>query len=148
MSPYSHWDASRSWYKNNSLRKMSGLVSKWIMEDSRLENSRYPSEWVSEWVTGSGLPRVYRDKQRGCAWSSAKRSDFYDSQSNEIFTLRTQIFFLLDRKLLLYSTLLKTISISFLIVFLGGVNGIFLEVSSLTYGDLLQKMTFVSPRYT
>ena len=69
-----------------------------------------------------------------------KRSDFYDSQSNEVFTLRTQIFlFLLDRKLLLYSTLLKTISISFLIVFFWGVNGIFLEVGSLTYGDLLQK---------
>ena len=48
MSPYSHWDASSSGCKNNSLRKISGLVSKWIMDDSRLENSRYPSEWVSD----------------------------------------------------------------------------------------------------
>ena len=52
MSPYSYWDASSYGCKNNSLCKISGPVSKWITEDSRLENSRYPSEWV----TGGGLP--------------------------------------------------------------------------------------------
>lgn len=50
----------------SSFRKISGLVSKWIMDDSRLENSRYPSEWVSD----QGRLAVY-DKQWGRAWSLA-----------------------------------------------------------------------------
>ena len=119
MSPYSHWGASSSGCKNNSLRKISGLVSKWIMDDSRLENSRYPSEWVSEWP--GAACRVRQAMRWRLIVSDVVIRDIRNVLTfaipNPMRLLLWRLrFFLLDRKLPLYSTLLKAISIPFLIV--------------------------------